>query len=126
MFFNSSIRKFLIAIVAAVVLTYFLAPVAIVDACTRGVITTFRKLSHEVLDVGIHLRIPIAQTVHLIDVRIQKGEGEGDAASKDLQSVHTKIALNYHIDPKEAANVFRDLGQSVGDRIIVPAVQEAV
>ncbi|HRE18412.1 MAG TPA: prohibitin family protein [Rhodocyclaceae bacterium] len=103
-----------------------LSPFTIVPAGNRGVVTTFGKVSNDVLGEGIHFVIPIAQNVHLMDVRIQKGEGQGDAASKDMQQVHTTVALNYHIDPREAANVFRDLGQSVGERIIVPAVQEAV
>jgi prohibitin 2 len=107
-------------------LLYLFAPFAVVPAGNRGVITTFGKVSDGVLDEGIHFRIPIAQTVHLVDVRIQKGEGEGDAASRDMQSVHTRVALNYHINPAEAAVVFRELGQAAGERIILPAVQEAV
>lgn len=122
---RTALRYGAIAVAVIAVLT-FLAPFAIVPAGSRGVITTFGKVSPEVLDEGLHFRIPIAQTVHLVDVRIQKGEGSGDAASRDMQSVHTTVALNYHIDPGEAANVFRDIGQSVGDRIIIPATQEAV
>lgn len=105
---------------------YWLAPFAIVGSGTRGVLTTFGKVSDEVYGEGIHFVMPVAQQMHSIDVRIQKGEGQGDAASKDMQSVHTTVALNYHIQPDQAAVVFRELGQSVGDRIILPAVQEAV
>lgn len=113
-------------VLVGVFLLWVFAPFAIVPAGTRGVVTTFGKVSDTVLGEGLHFRIPLAQTVHLVDVRIQKGEGDGDAASRDMQSVRTKVALNYHINPKEAANVFRDIGLSVGDRIIVPATQEAV
>lgn len=114
------------SVLAALVVLWVLSPFAIVPAGSRGVITTFGKVSPEVLDEGLHFRVPIAQTVHLMDVRIQKGEGSGDAASRDMQQVHTSVALNYHVNPADAANVFRDLGQNIGDRIIVPAVQEAV
>lgn len=112
--------------IVALIVLWMLSPFAIVPAGNRGVITTFGKVSADVLDEGLHFRIPIAQTVHLMDVRIQKGEGSGDAASRDMQQVHTSVALNYHVNPAEAANVFRELGQNIGDRIIVPAVQEAV
>lgn len=64
-----------------------------------------------------------------MDVRLQKGEGEGDAASKDLQSVHTRIAINYHLNPTQVVNVFKGIGPSTdiaADRIIIPAAQEAV
>ncbi len=105
---------------------WMLSPFVVVPAGYRGVVATFGKVSHDVLDEGIHFRIPVAQAVHLMDVRIQKGEGTGAAASRDLQTVNTTVALNYHIDPAEASRVFQTIGQHVGDRIIVPAVSEGV
>jgi len=120
------VLKKAVGVLVALIVLWMLSPFAIVPAGNRGVITTFGKVSPDVLDEGLHFRIPIAQTVHLMDVRIQKGEGSGDAASRDMQQVHTSVALNYHVNPAEAANVFRELGQNIGDRIIVPAVQEAV
>lgn len=112
--------------VIAVIAFTVLAPFAIVPAGHRGVMTTFGKVDQVNYDEGIHFRIPIVQQMNLVEVRIQKGEGKGDAASKDLQSIHTNVALNYHIDPKEAYRVFQTIGTQVGDRIITPAVQEAV
>jgi prohibitin 2 len=117
--------KFIVA-VAVVVLLFALAPFASVPAGYRGVMTTFGNPSSEVLREGIHFRIPLAQRLNLVNVSIQKGEGEGDAASRDLQTVHTRIALNYHVKPEGAVSVFRDLGNEPGERIIIPSVQEAV
>ncbi|MEY2631805.1 MAG: hypothetical protein RIR00_459 [Pseudomonadota bacterium] len=111
---------------AAVIILPMAAPFAIVPAGNRGIMTTFGKITETVYDEGIHFRIPIAQELHLLEVRVQKGEGQGDAASKDLQSVHTSVALNYHIQPESAVAVFREVGGNIGDKIIVPAVQEAV
>jgi regulator of protease activity HflC (stomatin/prohibitin superfamily) len=111
------------------VLLYALAPVAIVPTGYRGILTTFGKAADGALDPGIHFMLPVVDTLHLMDVRIQKGEGDGDAASKDLQQVHTHIAINYHLSPAMAVNAFRDIGPTTdiaADRIILPAVQEAV
>jgi regulator of protease activity HflC (stomatin/prohibitin superfamily) len=116
----------LVGIALVVFLLFLLAPFATVPAGHRGVMTTFGNPSNEVLSEGIHFRIPLAQKLNLVNVSIQKGEGEGDAASRDLQTVHTRIALNYHIRPESAVSVFRDLGNEPGQRIIIPAVQEAV
>lgn len=113
-------------VIVAGALLVALAPFAIVPAGSRGVITTFGKPSEEVFTEGIHFRWPIAQSMHLVVVAIQKGEGEGDAASKDLQTVHTRIAINYHVKPEAVVSVYRDLGNEPGERIIVPSVQEAV
>ncbi|WP_296952590.1 prohibitin family protein [uncultured Massilia sp.] len=115
-----------IAIVILLLLMWALAPFAAVPAGYRGVMTTFGSPSDRILSEGLHLRIPIAQKLNLVNVSIQKGEGEGDAASRDLQTVHTRVALNYHVRPDGAVTVFRDLGNEPGPRIIIPAVQEAV
>lgn len=118
-----------LAVALGILAVWWLAPVAIVPAGYRGVLTTFGKADEAVLDPGIHFRVPIAQSLHLMDVRIQKGEGEGDAASRDLQSVHTRIAINYHLLPSTAVTTFRDIGPTAevaAERIILPATQEAV
>lgn len=107
-------------------LVWIMAPFSSVPAGYRGVMTTFGNPSNEVLSEGLHFRVPFAQHLNLVNVSIQKGEGDGDAASRDLQTVHTKIALNYHVKPEAAVSVFRDLGNQPGERIIIPSVQEAV
>jgi regulator of protease activity HflC (stomatin/prohibitin superfamily) len=115
-----------VGIVALLILMVALAPFGTVPAGHRGVMTTFGSPSSEVLSEGIHFRIPLAQKLNLVNVSIQKGEGDGDAASRDLQTVHTRVALNYHVKPEAAMTVFRDLGNEPGARIIIPSVQEAV
>ncbi|MEQ1555404.1 MAG: prohibitin family protein [Gallionella sp.] len=103
-------------------------PFVVINAGNRGVITNFGKVDQVVLGEGLHLRIPIMQAIHEINVQIQKGEGDGDSASKDMQQVHIKIALNFHLIPDRVAETYQAIGNlnTVGDRIIIPAVQEAV
>jgi regulator of protease activity HflC (stomatin/prohibitin superfamily) len=116
----------ILAVVAIIFLLTILSPFAAVPAGHRGVMTTFGSPSSEVYSEGLHFRIPIAQRMNLVNVSIQKGEGDGDAASRDLQSVHARVALNYHVKPEAAVSVFRDLGNEPGERIIIPSVHEAV
>ncbi len=116
-------------LIVAVLLLTVMAPVAIVPAGTRGVMTTFGSPSDTLYEPGLHFRWPVAQKMHTMNVQIQKGEGEGDAASKDLQSVHTKVAINYHLEPKYAVEAFKSIGPTTeiaADRIILPATHEAV
>jgi regulator of protease activity HflC (stomatin/prohibitin superfamily) len=110
----------------AIIFLFIINPFATIPAGSRGVLTTFGKPSEEIYSEGIHFVWPIAQTLHRVSVAIQKGEGDGDAASKDLQTVHTKIAINYHVRPDAVVSVYRDLGIEPGERIIIPSVQEAV
>lgn len=122
-----SVVKYVVLVIVVLVLLSWLNPFVVINAGHRGVITTFGKVNPTVLEEGLHFRIPIMQQVREINVQIQKAEGDGDAASRDLQQVHTKIALNYHLIPTRVAETFQLVGDlnSVGDRIIVPAVQEA-
>jgi regulator of protease activity HflC (stomatin/prohibitin superfamily) len=122
-----SVIKYVVLAIVALVLLSWLNPFVVINAGHRGVITTFGKVNQTVLEEGLHFRIPVMQQVREINVQIQKAEGDGDAASRDLQQVHTKIALNYHLIPTRVAETFQLVGDlnSVGDRIIVPAVQEA-
>lgn len=121
--------KKILILIAALALVTMLAPIAIVPAGNRGVMTTFGDARDALYEPGLHFRWPIAQTMHLMNVQIQNGEGEGDAASKDLQSVHTKVAINYHLLPEFAVDAFKNVGPSVNilaERIILPATHESV
>ncbi len=125
---RSWVRNALLVLVAGLV-AVLVAPVAVVPAGSRGVMTTFGSARNELYEPGLHFRWPIAQTMHTMNIQIQKGEGEGDAASKDLQSVHTKVAINYHLEPSYAVEAFKNIGPSTdvaAERIIMPATHEAV
>jgi regulator of protease activity HflC (stomatin/prohibitin superfamily) len=61
-----------------------------------------------------------------MEVRTQKFQAEASAASKDLQEVHTVIAVNYRIDPQQVNKIYQLLGVNYQDRIISPTIQESV
>jgi regulator of protease activity HflC (stomatin/prohibitin superfamily) len=106
-----------------------LSPFAVVPAGSRGVMTTFGKPSDDTYSEGLHFRIPLVQKMNLMYVRILKNEGEGDAASMDLQQVRAKVAVNFHLDPNVVAKAFKEIGQSTEEialNILEPARPEAV
>lgn len=120
--------KYGVSVFAALIIVLVLNPFVIIGPGERGVVLNFGAVQKEILDEGLHFRIPIMQKVVIMDVRVQKGEGQGDAASKDLQQVTTNVAVNYHLDPAKVALTYQTVGNflEVGDRIIQPAVHESV
>jgi len=92
----------------------------------RGVVLNFGAVQKLVLDEGLHPRIPIMQEIVLVDVKVQKAETDAAAASKDLQDVTSRVALNYHIVPDKANIVYQKLGVQFKERIVDPAIQEVV
>ena len=79
-----------------------------------------------ILDEGIRFKIPFVEDIIKADVRIQKAQTEVSGASKDLQTVSSTIAVNYHVDPSKVNKVFQEIGLAFKERLIDPAVQEAV
>lgn len=115
------------AAAAVVVLLIVLGqPWAIVPPGHRGVLVRLGAVQQTVLPEGFHFRVPVLQRVVLMDVRVQKAETKAEAASKDLQTVASTVAVNYHVDPGAVAALYQGVGPEYKDRIIDPAVQEVV
>lgn len=116
-----------IAILLIIVAIAF-KPFVIVNAGERGVIMQFGQVQQQVFDEGIHLIIPIVNTVKKLSIRVQKHQIPAQAASKDLQDVYTDVALNWHIVPEKANTVFQQIGdeREVVQRIINPAIEEVL
>ncbi|KOP27827.1 band 7 protein [Hapalosiphon sp. MRB220] len=109
-------------------ITIILTPFVIINAGERGVLMEFGKVDQIVLDEGIHVIIPIVNTVKKISVRVQKQQIAAEAYSKDLQDVFTEVALNWHILPGEVNLIFQKIGteKEVVEKIINPAVEEVL
>ena len=114
------------SLVGLLVLVLLLNTFGIVRAGQRGVLLQFGAVQDKVFDEGLYIKIPFVQKVKKIDVRIQKDEVSVSAASKDLQVVTSKIALNYHLNPKVVNKLWQEVGKDYNLRIIAPSIQEAV
>jgi len=90
------------------------------------VLLTFGKPNMVAKEEGLHIKFPIAQIIVKMDVRTQKYEADASAASKDLQIVSTKIAVNYHLVPETVPALYKDIGVAYQERVIQPTVQEVV
>ena len=125
---NTGLIKYALIAFAALILVLTLNPFVVIGAGERGVVMNFGAVQKEILNEGLHIRMPIMQKVVIMNVQVQKGEGQGDAASKDLQQVTTNVAINYHLDPLKVAHIYQSIGtfNQVGESIILPAVSESV
>jgi regulator of protease activity HflC (stomatin/prohibitin superfamily) len=117
--------KYFLILAVVVFAVSVLNPTVFVPAGSRGILLEWGQVK-SVLPEGLNFKIPIVQSAVLIVVQTQKFEAESTAASKDLQNVHTKVALNYHLSPDAVGKLYRDVGMDYSDRVISPAVQESV
>lgn len=119
------LKKILTGFVILILFLFF-NPFGIIGAGERGVRLRFGAVIDQAIDEGLYLRIPIADTIKIMDVKIQKDEVSASAASKDLQEVRSTVALNYHINPDMVTNIYQTVGMEYNMRIIAPAIQESV
>jgi regulator of protease activity HflC (stomatin/prohibitin superfamily) len=96
-----------------------------IPAGYRGVVLTWSKPTR-ILDTGLHFKMPIVQTVELMNVQIQKAESSESTASKDLQEITTTVAVNYKLNPDKVMEVYRTLRQDYVNRVIKPNIEESI
>ncbi|HVT13125.1 MAG TPA: prohibitin family protein [Fimbriimonadaceae bacterium] len=101
------------------------ASVVIVPSGNRAVLLRFGAAFGDLTE-GIHLITPGMDSTVLMETRTQKEESKATAASRDLQTVTTSLALNFHVDPSRIASIYRNVGTEYNSRIIDPAVQESL
>jgi regulator of protease activity HflC (stomatin/prohibitin superfamily) len=94
----------------------------------RGVLMTFGAVHEGVLDPGLHIKMPFAQSVVRMDVQVQNSQAPETAASLDLQNVSSTVATNWHILPADAEWVYQHIGSEsdLVDKIIRPAISNSV
>jgi regulator of protease activity HflC (stomatin/prohibitin superfamily) len=78
----------------------------------------------EIKGEGFYWKWPIIASVHSMDVRQQKEQIETEAASKDLQVVHTVLALNLSLRKEKCAEVYQGIGDDYLIKVVAPAMQE--
>jgi len=98
----------------------------IVEAGHRGVMVQLGAVKERVLGEGIHFKMPFIQEVVPVEVRVQKTQSDQTAASKDLQNVTTTVAVNFTLTPDTVNKLYQDVGLSYQERIVDPAIGEAL
>lgn len=118
----------IIAIVASIVavIIILISTFAIVPAGSTGVVVTLGKVSEKIYSEGFHLKIPFVQEIVVVSNKIQVYEADASAVSKDLQTVNSKIAVNFRVRSDTSASIYKNIGADYQQVILMPAVQESM
>lgn len=112
--------------VAVAVLIVGFSSITTVASGYRGVVLQLGAVKQTVFDEGFHFKLPFIQNVQPIEVRVQKEESEQTAASKDLQMVTTKVAVNFSLEPNTVNKLYQEVGMDYKSRVVEPAIAEAL
>ena len=76
---------------------------------------------------GLNFKVPIAERVIKVDVRVQPHPfKEIDASSKEYQMVKMTGMMNFHIDPSYVNDLYQKVGLDFADKVIDPAFNDFV
>lgn len=114
-----------IGVLVLITLVVMLSPFTIINAGEVGVVTRVGAFKGT-LGPGIHWLTPVTEGVTKFDVQTQKEQTEATAASADLQTVNTTVAVNFNIDPEAVGDLYVRIGSNYKSKVVDPAVQEVV
>jgi regulator of protease activity HflC (stomatin/prohibitin superfamily) len=120
-------KKVIIAVGVVVFLIILLAnSVSVIPVGKVGIKTQFGEIKGNTLESGLNFKLPFIQNINKINCQVQKIEVNASAASKDMQTVTSKLAINYSIDKISATKLYKDIGVKYEEIIISPTIQETV
>lgn len=90
-----------------------------------GVQVTLGNVNPVALQSGVNFVNPIS-SVRNVEIRVKRADlKEAQAGTKDLQSVHTDIVIQYNMSPQKVPAIYSQFGLNVDDKILGPGVNEA-
>ena len=119
-------KKIITRAVLLIVAYIFLNPIYYVSVGHKGVVIRLGAVSGTILNEGINWRWPLIEKIEEVSIQIQKTEIKSESASKDLQTVSTAMALNFHLSPAGVGELFKHVGVHYNEKIIEPAVLETM
>lgn len=120
------LSKILIPVILVVLLIILFNSLKAVPTGYIGIRTRFGKVSDNVVQEGLNVKVPFIEKIVLLDCRTQKAEIECSTASKDLQEVYLKVAINYNVNRATAHNLYKEVGINYESIIISPSLLESV
>ena len=124
---NFSPFKLVGLILVVILLVVFVsASYVVIPAGHTGVALTFGKVEDTVLQEGLHFKVPFVQKIAVMDNLIVKMDVITEAFSKDLQTITTVVAVNYHVGKENSQTVYKNVGLNFEEVLITPAVNEVL
>lgn len=113
------------SILGIVLLAGTLSSCTKVETGCTGVRVYLGSVQETSFDAGFHFKMPFVEKVVEVNNKVQKVEVDAASTSKDLQSVNSTLAINYHLAKESSIEMYKNVGLTYADTILQPAIQEA-
>jgi prohibitin 1 len=114
-------------VILALLLFLALNSYVIINPGEAGVLSILGKSQDRPLLEGLHFKPPLISRVDIYDVTVQKFEVPAESATKDLQNLTGRFAINFRLDPQRVVEIRRTQGSlaNIVAKIIAPQTQES-
>ena len=119
-------QKIIIGVIILIVILLFISSFRTIKSGEVGIKVRFGKVINTHMNEGVNFKIPLIESIVKMNVRVQKIEVDTNSASKDLQDVNMKLAVNYQIDKDKAVSLYKTVGTDYEKVILEPAIQESI
>lgn len=92
----------------------------------RGVLSTFGKMSDDVITDGLHVKIPFIQTIKRVNVQQKKFDGKENSYTRDVQTSEVEYTINYELVRENVSKLMKNVGDDYHNRIVVPFIRSAM
>lgn len=119
-------KKIWIIMIVIVLFLLIGSAITTISSGEIGLKVRFGKLVDTNLSEGLNVKIPLMEKIVKVNIKIQKTEIETTSASKDLQDVKIKLAVNFRVKEKDAVNLYKNVGNEYEEIILRPAIEESI
>ena len=126
--------KTIIIWIVWLILLFILYPFVTIGAWERGIVfSKFSWVKDTVLGEGLHFKLPIFESITIMDVKTKKvvfGEEGGrpilGAASSDLQDVFVSATITYRPEETKIGQIYQQVGLDYENKKVVPLVIDLI
>ncbi len=118
------VRGAIVALILFVLLVIG-GPITVVPAGHVGVKDLFGSVSPRSLPPGVHLVVPFTR-VHKMSIRTEELKETAEVPSKEGLMMDLEGSVLFRLDPEKAAEVYKTVGASYAEVIIIPQVRSAI
>lgn len=99
----------------------------VVDPGERAVFSYWGRVEEKCYPEGLYFYNPLTTDMWEIDAKVQAVQvTKAEAATRDLQTIHTDIVVNFGIDGERCHELVRSVGMKFHGIILAPAIQETL
>ena len=111
---------------AILALFFILGSFFTVSEGQKALVTTFGKASERIYSAGMHIKLPLVQSVKRFDVKTIRADYKTQTYTKDIQTATITVSYSYNLIANDIVATYREYGNDWQQRILYPNLEQAV